>query len=54
MKQNLLEYLEETADRYPERVCYADERESLTFHEVLELVHAVGTGLAKRGCGKKT
>lgn len=54
MKQNLLEYLEETADRYPERVCYADKTVSMTFHEVLELVHAVGTGLAKRGCGKKT
>ena len=32
MQTNILEYLEETVKRLPDKLAYADDREGLTFH----------------------
>lgn len=46
MLSNMLEYLEATAARVPERVAFYDEREALTFRGLLETARRIGTALA--------
>ena len=49
MLKNILEYLEESAERLPDKVTFAEEDRELTFRQVLETTQAIGTGLAKKG-----
>lgn len=48
MQTNILEYLEETVKRLPDKLAYADDREGLTFHEVSERAKAIGSYLHRR------
>ena len=47
MKANMLEYLEQTAARIPERIAFYDDRESLTFAGLIELGQRIGSCLAE-------
>ncbi len=47
MKRNILQYLEETAQRVPDRCAFFDDREQLTFSGLLSTARSVGTALAK-------
>ena len=47
MKRNMLELLEETAARVPERVAYYDDRQSLSFAALAELARRIGSSLAR-------
>lgn len=50
MKQkNVLEYLEATAPRLPDKIAYADDNCELTFAEVYNSSRAIGTALSKKG-----
>ncbi len=48
MKANMLEYLEETARRLPEKTAFYDDRESLTFAGLTDLARRIGACLAER------
>ena len=43
---NILEYLEETVNRCPEKTAFADEDSSLTFRQLYEQCRSIGTVLA--------
>ena len=45
---NLLNYLENSAARFPDKTAFADENESVTFSEFLELGQSVGASISKR------
>ena len=45
---NLLEYLEDSAARVPEKIAFADENHSFTFVQLLQFARAVGTDIAQR------
>ena len=45
---HLLQYLEKSAESYPDKIAFADENESLTFSKLKELGQSVGTAIAKR------
>ena len=49
MLKNILEYLEASAERLPDKVTFADENIGLTFRQVRDSTQAIGTGLAKKG-----
>jgi len=51
MKINVLEYLEASAARFPEKTAYADEERELSFSRVLSMAKNLGTALAKRHGG---
>lgn len=53
MQTNILEYLEKTVVRVPDKVAYADDKTGLTFAEVFDQSRAVGTCLAVRGVYKE-
>lgn len=46
---NVLEYLEHTVLRVPDKVAYANETDSLTFGEVSHHAQAIGTAIARKG-----
>lgn len=46
MKSNMLIYLEETAKRLPNKVAFYDDRESLTFAQLLDKARRIGSCLA--------
>lgn len=45
---NVLDYLERSAEQYPDKLAYADQAMSYTFYEIKQAAMAVGTAL----CGK--
>lgn len=49
MQKNLLEYLEATAARLPDKIAFSTGKESMTFSETLTAAHAVGTALTHAG-----
>ncbi len=49
MRTNVLEYLEETAERVPEKIAFADEETSLSFCEFEERAKKTGTYFAEKG-----
>jgi D-alanine--poly(phosphoribitol) ligase subunit 1 len=53
MQTNVLEYLENTVKRVPDKVAYANEKDALTFQEVYDRSRAIGTYIAKRGLYKQ-
>lgn len=53
MQYNVLEYLERTVKRFPEKTAYANDRESITFREVYQQARAVGTFLSRKGIYKQ-
>lgn len=49
MRRNILEYLEETAPKYPDKAAFANENMSMTFREVHESARRIGSALTRRG-----
>ncbi len=49
MQKNILEYLEKTAARLPNKLAFSTGKEGMTFGEVLAGARSVGTALAARG-----
>ena len=47
MKTSILEYLEESARKYPDKTAFADEHTSCTFKELEQTARRAGTALAK-------
>lgn len=48
MITNVLEYLEHSAQEFPDKISYADETFSYTYGELLKTAKAIGTGLLKK------
>ena len=46
MFSNMLKYLEQTVTRTPDRTAFYDDREKLTFAELMETAQRIGTALA--------
>lgn len=46
--KNVLEYLEASAARVPDKIAYSDERESITFASLYDRAKSIGTALARR------
>jgi amino acid adenylation domain-containing protein len=53
MQINVLEYLESTVKRVPDKIAYADDKMGITFQEVYNQGKAVGTFLNKQGIYKQ-
>lgn len=53
MQRNVLEYLEQTVGKVPNKVAYADENVGITFEEVYQQSRAIGTFLQKEGYDKE-
>ncbi len=51
--RNILEYLEKTAQRYPERVAMSGGADSLTFEDLHRKARKVGSSLLRRGFCRK-
>jgi len=53
MQNNVLEYLESTVKRFPDKIAFANEKTGITFKEVYDQGRAVGTFLYKQGIYKQ-
>ena len=49
MQTNILEYLEHTAPRLPDKIAYSDGRYDMTFAELFEASRKIGSALLARG-----
>lgn len=49
MIRNILEYLENSAQEYENKIAIEDEKKELTYYELLDLSQRVGTSLIKKG-----
>lgn len=49
MFKNILQYLEETAPKYPDKIAFSDGETHMTFTEVQDTAHRLGTALASWG-----
>ena len=52
MQTNILEYLEATAPRLPDKIAFSDGRDSLCFAELWRAARCVGSALLRRACGR--
>ena len=48
LQKNVLEYLENSARKYPEKIAYTDEFEKITFSELLLEAKRIGTQIAEK------
>ncbi|MCI8299167.1 MAG: amino acid adenylation domain-containing protein [Lachnospiraceae bacterium] len=48
MQKSVLDYLEESAERFPDKIVFADDKNEVTYREFQHQVKAVATGLAKQ------
>lgn len=48
IQKNVLEYLENTVQRLPDKTAFADEKEALTFSELMERARSLGTYIMKK------
>lgn len=53
MIYNVLEYLDDTVKRVPNKVAYADDRIGITFREVYDQGRAIGTFLSNQGLSRE-
>jgi D-alanine--poly(phosphoribitol) ligase subunit 1 len=53
MQNNVLEYLEHTVKRVPDKIAYANDKMGMTFQEVYDQSRAIGTFLSKQGIYKQ-
>ena len=53
MQRNILEYLEQTVQRVPERIAFSAEDGELTFREVFEQARSIGTKMIRDGYYKQ-
>ncbi len=49
MQTNILEYLEHTVTRLPDKIAYSDGTDALTFSELFDASRAIGSALLHRG-----
>ena len=49
MQTNVLDYIEKTAERFPDKIAFADEETSLSFSEFRNRAMRLGTALAQKG-----
>ncbi len=49
MQSNILEYLEQTEQRFPNKLAYADEHSNLTFKNIRESAEKIGSHLIEKG-----
>lgn len=49
MQKNILEYLERTAEMYPDKTAFSNGKESMTFGEVSDAARSIGSFLANKG-----
>lgn len=47
MQKSVLEYLENSAEKFPDKIVFADEAEEITYRDFRKEARAVATGLAK-------
>lgn len=47
MQKNVLEYLEDTAERFPDKLAFSDGEEDFTFSRLLGYAQSLGTALAR-------
>ncbi|HCT92868.1 MAG TPA: AMP-dependent synthetase [Lachnospiraceae bacterium] len=53
MQRNVLEYIEETVTKVPDKLAFADDHEQLTFAQFYHGARAIGSGLAEKGIYKE-
>lgn len=53
MQNNVLDYIDESLKRVPDKIAYADDEVQLTFSDVKNIMDSVGTNLLERGCKKE-
>ena len=53
MQSNVLEYIEETVKKMPDKTAFADDREQLTFGQFYDGARAIGTYLSRKGIYKE-
>lgn len=51
--KSILEYLERSAERFPDKIAFADETEECTFRELRADAQRIGSALAARDCRKR-
>lgn len=51
--KNILEMLERSAERFPDKIVFRDETTDITYSELLNTAKAIGTDIAKSGVLKK-
>ena len=49
MQTNVLEYLENTVDRVPDKTAFADEESALSFIQVSEQAKSIGREISRQG-----
>ena len=53
MQRNVLEYIENTVERVPNKIAFADERTQLTFREFYDDIRAIGSALIEKSYTKE-
>ena len=53
MQNNILEYLEQTVQRVPEKVAYTNGKDDMTFQEVFDSARSIGSFLHQQGIYKQ-
>ena len=53
MQRNILEYLEATAKRLPDKIAYSDGKDNLSFSSLLNDSRAIGSALCQKGYAKE-
>lgn len=48
LQKNVLEYLENSAKNYPDKIAYTDENETITFFELMTRAKKIGTEISKK------
>ncbi|MBR5952305.1 MAG: AMP-binding protein, partial [Pseudobutyrivibrio sp.] len=53
MQNNVLDYLNDSLKRVPDKIAYADDEVELSFADVKRIMDSVGTGLLNKGCSRE-
>ena len=53
MQNNVLDYLDGSLERVPNKIAYADDDVQLTFSDVKRIMDSVGSGLIAKGCKRE-
>lgn len=53
MKTNILQYLEDTAKKYPDKIAFADTTEMLSFKQLEANARTIGSFLLEKTAPKK-
>ena len=53
MQNNVLDYMEETVRRVPDKIAFSNGKDSLSFKEVYDQSNSIGSWLHEKGIYKK-